>query len=345
VSGADALDQVIPVHRPVRCSIIADTLRDIFGMQEPTLRHLDLPAGETGRPGRRLAFWDWACESVHPRSTVVCVHGLSRQGRDFDSLARVLRTHHRVVAVDVAGRGLSDRLPDPMQYQIPTYVADLGRMLAHLREQQPDLPLDWVGTSMGGLIGIGLASQPAAGLRRLVLNDVGPVIRWEALQRIGGYLGLDPVFETDQSGIDYLASISAGFGPHTPEQWAALSRPMLRQREDGWRLHYDPAIAIPLRAMLLVSDPAQVAQMVAAGEQALWAAYDAIAAPTLLLRGAESDLLARETAREMGGRGPRARCVEFAGVGHAPTLVSDDQVMVVQEFLASPLTSLHGAPA
>jgi len=311
-------------------------------MLEPTLRFLDLPAGDAGRPGRRLAFWDWPCESMQPQSTVVCVHGLSRQGRDFDGLARALRWGHRVVAVDVAGRGHSDWLPDPMLYQIPTYMADLGLLLAHLRQQQPDLPLDWVGTSMGGLIGIGLASQPVTGLRRLVLNDVGPVIQWEALQRIGAYLGLDPVFDTEQAGIDYLASISADFGPHSPAQWTALSRPMLRQREDGWHLHYDPAIAVPLRAMLAVSDPQQV---VRAGEQALWAAYDAITVPTLLLRGAESDLLARETAREMSERGPRARCVEFAGVGHAPTLVSDDQVMAVRDFLAAPAAVLQGVQA
>jgi len=312
-------------------------------MQEPTLRYLDIPPGGADCSGRRLAFWDWACESQQPRSTVVCVHGLSRQGRDFDTLARALCQHHRVVAVDVAGRGHSDWLIDPMRYQIPTYVADLQCLLAYLLAQQPDVSLDWVGTSMGGLIGIGLASQRTPGLRRLVLNDVGPVIRWEALQRIGTYLGLDPVFGSEQEGVDYLASISASFGPHTPEQWTALSSPMLRQQGDGWHLHYDPAIAVPLRAMLSVADPGQVSQMVAAGEQALWSAYDAITLPTLLLRGAESDLLARETAHEMARRGPKAHCVEFDGVGHAPTLVSSDQVAVVRDFLAAPWAVLHGA--
>lgn len=316
-----------------------------MGMLEPILRYFDLPAGESSGAARRLAFWDWSCKSAQPRSTVICVHGLSRQGRDFDTLASALCASHRVVAVDVAGRGYSDWLSDPMQYQIPGYVTDLGHLLAHLRVQDPGVPLDWVGTSMGGLIGIGLASQPASGLRRLVLNDVGPVIRWEALQRIGAYLGLDPVFETEQAGIDYLASISSGFGPHTPQQWAALSRPMLRNKADGWHLHYDPAIAVPLRAMLAVSDPAQVARLVAAAEQGLWSAYDAICLPTLLLRGAESDLLAQETARLMASRGPRARCVEFAGVGHAPTLVSLDQVAVVRDFLAEPKSAGQGAPA
>ncbi|TNF59054.1 MAG: alpha/beta hydrolase [Burkholderiales bacterium] len=314
-------------------------------MQEPILRFLDLPAGQAGGQGRRLAYWDWPSEAATPVSTVVCVHGLSRQGRDFDCLARALRGRHRVVAVDVAGRGHSDRLSDPMQYQVPTYVVDLGHLLAHVRAQQPGVALDWVGTSMGGLIGIGLASQPATGLRRLVLNDVGPVIRWEALQRIGSYVGQDPAFASEQAGIDYLASISAGFGPHTAQQWADLSRPMLRQRDGGWRLHYDPAIAVPLRAMLAVTDPQQVAAMVAAGEQALWAAYDAIAVPTLLLRGADSDLLAPETAHEMTRRGPKAVCVEFPGVGHAPTLVSEDQIAVVRDFLLAPPAPSPGVGA
>lgn len=303
-------------------------------MQEPVLRFLDLPATEADPGGRRLAYWDWQSQTPRPLSVVVCVHGLSRQGRDFDSLARALTDRHQVVAVDVAGRGQSDRLADPMRYQVPTYVGDLVQLLALLRSRLPGLPIDWIGTSMGGLIGIGVASQPAAGLRRLVINDVGPVIRWEALERIGGYVGKDPEFASEQAGIEYLASISSGFGPHTPQQWSALSRPMLRQLNGRWRLHYDPAIAAPLRAMLALTDPQQVAAMVAAGEQALWAAYDAIGVPTLLLRGADSDLLTRDTAQEMTRRGPKARCVEFPGVGHAPTLVSEDQRAVVRNFLS-----------
>ncbi|MEZ5643850.1 MAG: alpha/beta hydrolase [Burkholderiaceae bacterium] len=306
-------------------------------MQEPHLRFFHLPSGATDSGQRRLAYWDWTClDDRPPRSTVVCVHGLSRQGRDFDCLARALSKAHRVIAVDVAGRGFSDRMADPMNYQIPNYADDLSRLLRHLRQEDPDVPLDWVGTSMGGLIGIALAGQAGMGLRRLVLNDVGPAIRWEALQRIGAYLGQDPVFDSLQAGIDYLAGISTGFGPHTPEQWADLSRPMFCEGRDGWHLHYDPSIAVPLRAMLAVSDPAQVAQMVSAGEAALWAAYDAITIPTLVLRGADSDLFSLTTAQAMTERGPRAQLVEFAGVGHAPTLVNADQVAVVRDFLAAP---------
>lgn len=306
------------------------------GSSEGPLRHflaVGGPAAASGSP-RQMAYWDWPAKpGADAHRVVICVHGLSRQGRDFDVLAAELSTQARVVSVDVAGRGYSDWLADPMGYQIGTYAADLGALMAHLRSFDPSLRIDWVGTSMGGLIGMALAAQPASGVRRLVLNDVGPVIQWEALQRIGTYLGLNPSFSSEQEAIDYLASISTGFGPHTPAQWRALSLPLLRERQGRWWLHYDPALAVPLQAMVSASDPAAAQQLVRAGEAALWALYDAITAPTLLLRGADSDLLTPDTARAMGQRGPRARCVEFAGVGHAPTLVASDQVMAVRDFL------------
>jgi pimeloyl-ACP methyl ester carboxylesterase len=195
------------------------------------------------------------------------------------------------------------------------------------------LQIDWVGTSMGGLIGMALAAQPTMGIRRLVLNDVGPVIQWEALRRIGTYLGLNPSFASEQEAVDYLWSISTGFGPHGRDQWMALSRPMLREREGRWWLHYDPALAVPIRALTDCADESVGRKAVVDGEAALWALYDAISAPTLLLRGADSDLLTRGTAKAMSERGPRASCVEFPGVGHAPTLVAHDQVEAVFGFL------------
>jgi pimeloyl-ACP methyl ester carboxylesterase len=300
----------------------------------PRLEYLTVPGpAAKGGGARRMAWWDWAGD---PNHIVICVHGLSRQGRDFDALARRLAPSARVVAVDVAGRGYSDWLADPMAYQLGTYAADLGALIAHLRQTAPDARIDWVGTSMGGLIGMALAAQPASGIARLVLNDVGPAMRWEALQRIAGYVGADPSFATEQEAVAYLASLSTGFGPHTPEQWLALSRPMLRQRRGRWVLHYDPAIAEPLRALVAHADEAAARAALAEGEAAMWALYDRIGAPTLLLRGAESDLLTRETAQEMGRRGPRARCIEFAGVGHAPTLVAEDQKAAVADFLLAP---------
>lgn len=304
-------------------------------MASPQLRFLPVngqPA--VGGSARRIAFWDWAGPADgNQQQVVICVHGLSRQGRDFDVLAQALTPRARVLAVDVAGRGHSDWLADPAGYQLPTYAADLVQLMGHVRQQTPHAVIDWVGTSMGGLIGMAIAAQPALAPRRLVLNDVGPVIQWEALQRIGSYVGQNPSFSSEQEAFDYLARLSVGFGPHTDEQWAALSRPMLRQRDGRWWLHYDPAISAPFRAMAALDDESAARKTVQAGEAALWGLYDQIVAPTLLLRGAASDLLSRDTAQAMGQRGPWASCVEFAGVGHAPTLVSADQVAVVRDFL------------
>jgi pimeloyl-ACP methyl ester carboxylesterase len=279
-----------------------------------------------------MAFWQWG--DAEARQLVVCVHGLSRQGRDFDVLARTLVEQSsiplRVVCPDIAGRGRSDWLGDAMHYQLGTYVADMLTMLAALHARAPVSRLDWVGTSMGGLIGLvtaGTAGLPLpAPVRRLVLNDVGPVIEWSALGRIGTYLGKGEVFASQAQAAAALWQISQGFGPHTPTQWQALSEPMLKPAPGGgFSLHYDPAIAVPFGS--LTEDAARQ------GQAALWQLYDAIGAQTLLLRGAESDLLSAATAGEMSRRGPRARLVEFALVGHAPTLVCDDLVEVVRAFL------------
>ena len=268
----------------------------------------------------RMAYWEWGDPAN--RRVLVCVHGLSRQGRDFDTLARALARADRVGCAARAGRGRSERLADPMLYQIPQYVADMVTLLARLDAGQ----LDWVGTSMGGLIGLGVAALRGSPLRRLVLNDVGPSIEPDALARIGEYLGEPVRWRTLDEAADAMRVISSTFGPHTREQWVELSRPMVvDDGAGGLKLHYDPAIAEPLRRLT----PA----IAAAGEAALWAAWDSLRCPTLLLRGAESDLLSRATAQAMTERGPRARLVEFAGVGHAPTLVAPDQVAAVREFL------------
>ncbi|MDP1790819.1 MAG: alpha/beta hydrolase [Methylibium sp.] len=278
----------------------------------------------------RMAYWEWG-ERDNPR-VVVCVHGLTRQGRDFDTLARVLAADYRVICPDVAGRGRSDWLADPMGYQVPAYVSDMVALLARL-----GAPLvDWVGTSMGGLIGLGVASlRDGAGaslVRRLLLNDVGPALGADAIQRIGTYVGLPKRYASLDEAADYLWSISKGFGPHSREQWLALTRPQLKpvqdEQGDGFVSHYDPRIGLPFKAVT----PARAA----AGEAMLWQRYDSLRCPTLVLRGAESDLLSHETALAMTQRGPKARLVELAGAGHAPTLIAADQVALVQEFLASP---------
>ncbi len=270
-----------------------------------------------------MAYAEWG-DAANPH-VVVCVHGLTRQGRDFDTLARDLARDCRVVCPDVVGRGRSDWLADPAGYVIPGYVADMVTLVARLGVEQ----VDWVGTSMGGLIGMALASLPRTPVRRLVLNDVGPAIEPAALARIGSYVGVPAFWRSEDEAADALRAISAGFGPHPREEWLALTRPQLVPAEQGgvagFKPHYDPAIAVPFRA----ATPEQAA----AGEALLWQAYDRITAPTLLLRGAESDLLSPATAQAMTQRGPRARLHELPGVGHAPTLVAADQRAVVREFL------------
>jgi pimeloyl-ACP methyl ester carboxylesterase len=282
-----------------------------------------------------MAYWQWGNPAAE--HVVVCVHGLSRQGRDFDTLASSLvekaQGNIRVICPDVVGRGESDWLKDPMGYQIPNYAADMLALLGQLHVDSPITTLDWVGTSMGGLIGMVVFGQPGlplpVGINKLVLNDVGPAIEWLSIVRIGMYLGAPVTFDSVQQGADAMWAISTGFGPHTPEQWLALSVPMLRPVTNApgskLRLHYDPALAAPFKQATQEST--------LQGEKTLWQLYDNITAQTLLLRGADSDLLSPATAQAMTQRGPKARLVEFAGVGHAPTLVAADQVAAVAGFL------------
>ena len=301
-------------------------------MAEPRLHYVQCPMGDAvgGQPGsgHRMAYWEWgAPEAAH---TVVCAHGLTRQGRDFDVLAQALvaRAPHplRVLCPDVAGRGRSDWLADPQYYQVPIYTAAKLALLAQLQLKQ----VDWVGTSMGGLIGMGVCTTaPSVGaqVRRLLINDVGPTIEIAALRRIGAYLGQPLHFDTPEQAAAALWAVSSSFGPHTPQQWLDLCRPMLKTAADGagWVLHYDPAIALPFR---MVTD-----ELAEKGQAMAWAVYDQIQTPTLLLRGSQSDLLSAATAAEMGQRGPRARLHTVDGVGHAPTLIAQDQIDVVADFL------------
>ena len=298
-------------------------------MTVPTLNYVSCP-DSTG--SHRMAYWLWGAEDA-PHA-IVCVHGLSRQGRDFDVLARSLVEEGggavRVVCPDVVGRGRSDWLTDPMGYALPTYVGDMVHLLHDLHSRAAVATLDWVGTSMGGLIGMGIAGSPGlplpAPVRSLVLNDVGPAIEYAALQRIGTYLGKTGRFENVQQAADAMWAVSQGFGPHTPEEWLALSQPMVKPlAEGGITLHYDPAIAVPFRS--------HDEKAVVAGTAALWQLYDGIRARTLVLRGAESDLLSRATVTEMARRGPKPQVIEFPGVGHAPTLIARAQVEAVATFL------------
>ena len=301
---------------------------------QPQLEFVDCPHPEGHH---RMAYWRWG--NAQAQRVLVCAHGLTRQGRDFDRLAQALVAQStealQVICPDVAGRGQSEWLNNPALYQIPQYAADMLAMLGQVQAQLGSLPmqsLDWVGTSMGGLIGMVLAGQPGlplpAPFRRLVLNDVGPAIAWGSVQRMQTYVGQYGQYRDLDEAAAALWALSSGFGPVPVDVWREMSAHMTRPGTDGHlTLHYDPAIAVGLRAM--------TPETAAAGEATLWALYDQIQAQTLLIRGAESDLLMPETALAMTQRGPRARLDTWPGFGHAPTLTGEDQIRALASFLLS----------
>ncbi|GAC1407501.1 MAG: hypothetical protein NVSMB6_05240 [Burkholderiaceae bacterium] len=267
-----------------------------------------------------MAYKEWG-DPDNP-NVLVCVHGVTRVGDDFDVLARDLASTYRVVCPDVVGRGRSDWLRNPNFYQLPQYVGDMVTLLARLDAET----VDWFGTSMGGLIGIGLTSLPGNPVRKLVLNDIGPALSPVALARIGDYIGEAVHFNNFDDGVDYIRSIAAPFGQHTDAEWKKLAGDVLRQDKQGkWIRHYDLGVAVPFKAATPESTKLAEAQ--------LWQAYDAITCPTLVVRGALSDLLSPAVAREMTTRGPKAQLVEIANVGHAPTFMHAEQILIAKNFL------------
>jgi len=307
-------------------------------MNNPTahLRYYQVPASEPMQlESHRLAYYQWG--NPKAKHLIICVHGLTRQGRDFDVLAQSLLDQYRelgqsvqVLCPDVAGRGQSDWLKSGMSYQLPTYAYGLKCLMDTLSLEVGVQTVDWVGTSMGGLIGMLVCGvetfKPAVAPRKLVLNDVGPVVQWAFIERLKTYLGRPERFANEAQGVEKLAEIFKSFGPHTKEQWSALSRPMLKQTVEGeWIFHYDPKIAESVKQMTLESSEA--------AEKVMWSIYDQISCETLLIRGAESDLLTPANAAQMCARGPRPELYSVEGVGHAPTLVSEDQLSRVKAFL------------
>ncbi|MCK9389702.1 MAG: alpha/beta hydrolase [Sulfuritalea sp.] len=266
-----------------------------------------------------MAYVEWG-DAANPK-VLVCVHGLTRCSRDFDFLARALADDYRVVCPDVVGRGRSDWLRDKSLYNLPQYCADMTTLLARLNVDT----VDWLGTSMGGLIGMALAAQPESPIRRLVLNDVGPVIAAVSLVRIGDTLGNPPRFDSIEQAEAFVRFVSASFGSFSDEEWRHLTVHITRTSADGKvEFVYDPGIALPFEEMQAASGGKDIE---------LWSLYDAIACPTLLLRGETSDLLTHDAALQMSQRGPRAKLVVVPSVGHAPMLMNDAQVAPVREFL------------
>jgi pimeloyl-ACP methyl ester carboxylesterase len=280
---------------------------------------MDLRSIDVEGPDRRYRMSYAVFGDDRADRTVICVHGLTRNGRDFDALAAALSGTARVICPDVVGRGQSEWLDDPDSYALPTYASHMLQLIQHLGAAE----VDWIGTSMGGMIGMAVASMEASPIKRLVLNDVGPFLPRQALGRIGTYLGLDLVFE-DLAGLEqHLRLIHAPFGPLADEQWAHLARFSARTRADGKVvLGYDPKIATPFNK----GEPEDVD---------LWAVWDQIGCPTLVMRGAESDLLLKETALAMTRRGPQATLIEIDGVGHAPALMDRAQIRQIQAWLGA----------
>ena len=283
-------------------------------MSEPFRRDNVLCASPSGL--HRLSYLEWG-DRRNPR-VLVCVHGLTRCARDFDPLAAALADRYRVVCPDMPGRGDSDWLKNPMDYATSTYINSVATLIARLDVAA----VDWVGTSMGGLIGMALASLEKAPVRRMVLNEAGPVVTGVSLNRIGTYVGKAPPFATFEAAVQYIRTVSVFFGPHTDKEWRFLTEHYVRPQPDGtFRAHYDPAIAVPFNA----NEPNK--------DLELWPVWEAVSCPTIVIRGGLSDLLTRETVERMKTTGPRAQAVEFRGIGHAPTLIKADQIKVVRDFL------------
>jgi pimeloyl-ACP methyl ester carboxylesterase len=284
----------------------------------------------------RMHYVEWGDPAAE--RVVICAHGLTRNGRDFDALAQALLPDFRVVCPDVVGRGKSDWLPAKEDYAYPQYCADMVNLIARVTANpapggllgrlaramgsgnRKPTRIYWVGTSMGGIIGMLLASRPNCQIMKLVLNDVGTVIPRAALERIAQYVGKDPRFKTFDELEAMMRLVLAPFGALTDAQWRHLTETAAKQHDDGsWGLRYDPGIGVPFRGPFADVD--------------LWQYWDTISCPALLLRGAQSDLLLKDTAVAMTRRGPKPKLVEFDGIGHAPALMADDQIKVVREFL------------
>ncbi|HEU0231595.1 MAG TPA: alpha/beta hydrolase [Burkholderiaceae bacterium] len=306
-------------------------------MTEPRLEFVTCasPAGL-----HRMAYWEWG-DPDNDR-VLMCVHGLTRTGRDFDTLAQRLCGTYRVVCPDIVGRGASDWLVNPDGYVVPQYVADLLTLIARSRPSR----LDWLGTSMGGLIAIALlgaqamarATRPetvvhgldaASGIPfgRIVLNDIGPDLDMGGMARIGLYVGQPVAFDTFDQAVDYVRDISPGFGHHTRQQWETLARRVMVQKGRQWIKHYDLGMAKPFAL--------QNEAALRASEALLWSAYESIQVPVLIVRGDCSDLLSTDTAARMLARNPRAALHVVPDVGHAPTFMSDEQIEPVRRFLVA----------
>ena len=302
------------------------TINNGINVMDITIKRLLVPtlsaSGEQRKP-HQIAYTDWGNPS-NP-NVIVCVHGLTRNCRDFDFLAQTLQAEFRVISVDVVGRGQSDWLEHAQDYDFyPLYLSDALALVAHIQSQYAEkITLNWIGTSMGGLIGMILAIQPnlPVALNKLVMSDIGPLIPAAALKRIADYVGKDPRFENFAAFKAYMKAISVTFGPLTEEQWTHMAVHSAREYADGtYGFRYDPKIAYSFKAHEITDID-------------LWQQWDQLTVPALVLRGVESDVLSVQTAAQMQIRGPKAQIVELPGIGHSPMLMDDHQIRIVRDFI------------
>jgi pimeloyl-ACP methyl ester carboxylesterase len=273
--------------------------------------------GLSQRGFHRIAYVEWG--DPHSERVALCVHGLSRQGRDFDSLAAVLASQGwRVICPDLVGRGRSDWLPDPEEYTLPQYAMDMTALIARLGVKE----VDWIGTSLGGLTGMVVAGQKDSPVRRLVINDIGPFLPWQALHHLSGAVREAPRgFASLDAATAHYRRVLAPFGHLSDDEWRHLARHGLTEAEDGtWKVLSDPMITAAFRPGWLFN-------------LTLWNYWDAITCPVLALRGVESDLLLPQTVEEMTSRGPKTTIVEILGCGHAPALMDDQQIDAITDWL------------
>lgn len=291
----------------------------------------------------RMAYWEWG-DPANDR-VLLCVHGLTRTGRDFDDIAKAMSAEYRVVCPDIVGRGASDFLGNPALYAVPQYVSDIFTLLARVNAKT----IDWIGTSMGGIIGMAFASlvkktdlqlakqetrhesmprDTGFALNKLVLNDVGPKIELESIKRIGTYVGVPLVFDTFDRAVEHMKKNAASFGPLSDTQWVEFTKSVIKFKDNAWKSHYDIRIAEAFRLQ-------ENAEALAAAEAYLWRAYASIDCPILILRGETSDLLSSESVDQMLEQNKNSRVSVIPEVGHAPTLMPAEQVRTVREFLLS----------
>lgn len=308
-------------------SVVADEFRRP-DQQDPDVVCVDAEVSSiTTRGFHRIAYSDWgradasanglANRPTASSNVVFCLHGLTRNRHDFDTLAGTLAQSRRVVCPDLAGRGKSEWLKDSVNYNLLQYNLDFTVLAARIGAPEYDV----VGTSLGGLMGMSMAGIANSPIRKLVINDIGPIVPIGALRRLMAYVGDDPEFETLDELEEYLRVKLSPFAPMTDDDWQHMAKKSVRETETGFRLAFDPKIVNNFNRYWLVV------------HFNLWKFWKSIKCPVLVLRGEKSDFLSTQLRDSMLETLPHAEIVEFPDAGHVPTLNSVEQVQMIETWL------------